>query len=446
MLCIIPPEGPILWCPLSEEALATLNRMPGLGADTVVVADSVLPPVLRFPTLVVSSPGRLANRDLKDTLNEYHLQRLYMPLPTEEEVLALHAVAFPHLDEAGVRRRMQLWGPIPRHVLVSVAQGEQAALWSSAEGVSLDALVALSRGQATNNIGGGDGLDAPHRLVHERAAGQDAPAGSVAAVKSCPAYYSRGIVAIASPSLLRHIAERLEREQKWNASFLVDVSVGIGALGALRGIKFEEIVLAMMEEGFEFECRELEDVSGTVATGSSQNDHERRRSVRKASKVLWSTASDLVPHRGAESLLVPRDRLAAGLDALFWDEKAGHHWPLDCTVSATHGLHAQGLAEAVFALGWTPKKGWPKNAVSSKKRMEMHIKYFWAVPEDRFHSGWTKRQAAKKGSNTSDAATATFEAVKQYVLCVPASVTITRLAKACQNQGVPLPQELVRAL
>jgi hypothetical protein len=88
--------------------------------DSVVIADSFVPPPLPFVTTVVSSPGRLADRDLKDTLNQYFRARFYMPVPTADEVRALYAYAFPGLDAAGVEERLALWGPIPRLVLADV--------------------------------------------------------------------------------------------------------------------------------------------------------------------------------------------------------------------------------------------------------------------------------------------------------------------------------------
>jgi len=76
--------------------------------------------------------------------------------------------------------------------------------------------------------------------------------------------------------------------------------------------------------------------------------------VHAAERREWSSVSGLSGYQGAKgvnTLLAPRDRNEAGLDTLFWDGKAGHHWPLNCTVAETHGLHAQGLADAVVDVG-----------------------------------------------------------------------------------------------
>lgn len=138
------------------------------------------------------------------------------------------------------------------------------------------------------------------------------------------------------------------------------------------------------------------------------------RKLAATSRVTWMSAAELPRYKADSRLLVPHDRNAAGLDALVWDADAGHHWPLDCTISAKHGLHAQGLADAVMQLGWSPDDGWPRPPSAEKRRMQ--IKYFWAVPQDVFPK-WVSRQPAKRGSDTTPAAKAAYKHAKQYVLC-----------------------------
>jgi len=460
---IIPPDGPLRTFDLSEMGLSRFNRFRDLGEEPLFIADSFLPPVLSMPTLVVSSPGRLANRDLNNRLNSYKLRRHYMPIPDEEEVLQLRAACFSHLDVDGVMHRMQLWGPVPRHVLVHTSVDEQKDLWAKADAVKLDTLTALARGHATGNAGVGDEQDAPHRLVHERAAGQDAEPGAPEADVNSSAYYMRGNVVLASPAMMRYLAQRLDDEGNWNAKFLIDASVGIGAFGALRGLKFDELVLSMLEDGTEFESRRLlkggrrkaQQTAATAAAaaaalappvapaGSVAADDEDAptRSVPPTPRVVWSFARELQPHRGIPSLLVPRVRNEAGLDALIWDPEAGHHWPLDCTVAEAHGVHAQGVSDAVRALGWVPTVGWPDHGA---KKGVQHIKYFWVLPEDRFRHWWTP-QPAKDGSDCSVESKEAFANLWQYALCVTAAASTKQVAKTLEQQGVKLPIELVRA-
>lgn len=167
---VIPPGGPVRVFSIEDFSLAGFDNITDLGDEPLIIGDSLVPPLLPFPALVVSSPGRLAIRSLKNTLNFYHSRHLFMPVPSTQKLLDLRSVAFPHLDEAGVLRRMKVWGPIPRHVLVHPTKDEQDKFWELAEAVSLDDLMRLSRGMAA-----GSKQDVLHRLVHERAKEQDAP-------------------------------------------------------------------------------------------------------------------------------------------------------------------------------------------------------------------------------------------------------------------------------
>lgn len=165
----IPPTGPLRVTKWTDAL--DLDLMTGLGQHPLVIADSVLPPAMRHPTLVVASTERLAKSDSAD-LKDYSLQHLHMPALTEEELWEMHAAAFRHLDKDGVERRLALWGPIPRHVLVKVTPEDQQAL-----GASKQASLQHARG--------GDDLEV---LVHERTAGQGAGTGSAAADPSHAAF------------------------------------------------------------------------------------------------------------------------------------------------------------------------------------------------------------------------------------------------------------------
>lgn len=179
-----------------------------------------------------------------------------------------------------------------------------------------------------------------------------------------------------------------------------------------------------------------------MVTEEEEEEEEDTRSVQATPRVIWSKATELPAHRDIPSLLVPRVRNEAGLDALIWDAEAGHHWPLDCTVSEKHGVHAQGVSDAVRALGWTPEKGWPDNGA---KKGAKHTKYFWVLPEDRFKDWWTP-QAAKAGSDSSPEAKEAFDKLWQYTLCATKVATTKQVAETLKAQGVKLPQELLPAL
>jgi hypothetical protein len=461
----VPPQGqgPIRNFQLSKLPLCWLGGMHGVGKDSLLIAVSVLPHVLPFPTLVVSARRHLADRDLRPMRKEYYTVWHYVPVQTEAELLALRAAAFPGLDEVDVRRRMELWGPIPRHVLALPAPRQQQELWARADAVELAALVQMAQPQISD-AGGSGGLDARHHLLHERAAGQDAPPDSPAPDPRSVEYYVDGVVAIVSRPMLRYVAERALREQAWGVSSLPGTA-SFGAAGALRGVRFEAVVLAMLAEGFQFECRQLGDIyrgtaavqglqiglqadTAVAADADGEEGTRRHRAGLQAERVKWSSVSELTLYKGDQRLLVPRDRKQAGLNALFWDEEAGHHWPLNCEPPKSFGreLHSQGLADAVLALGWTSEGGWPRSPAPASDRIQAakQIEYFWAVPEHLYFdtgSGW---KVSVRYPDRPGTAKEALQYVTRYALCVPSVARIRRLLDACEALGVPLPQELLQ--
>lgn len=425
-ITVIPPAGRPIYEVGIESAWCLQHRV---EKDTVLIADSILPPVMPFPTLIISSPRHLAARSLRDELNSYYKPRIFMPVPTEEEVLDMRRVAFSHVDEAGVRKRMALWGPIPRNVLVEVSPEEQSAALAAVLDVPMHELVRAAQGFERED-GSRLGLDVPHRMLQERAAGQDAPPGTDAADIHKLAYYLRGRVVISSPPFLRYVAERITKTKAWNAAFLIDASLGNGALGALHGLKFEDLVLSLLQEGQSFKCRDLDERV------------EKHINFLNNPRLTWKDTSDLqtIAHRTAGHLLVPKDRNAAGLDALVWDPDAGHHWPIASTVAARDGVHADGLADAVTALGWTPATGWPSKPGQEGSSSKL-IKYYWFIPEDRYQNRWTSPQSIKAKSGVTALARAAFAHTEQYAVAVPSAVIIKRVAAACKSQGVQLPKD-----
>jgi hypothetical protein len=208
---VIPPTGFVRQFFLGDAAvLVTIKRLHGIGPNPLLIADSILPPVLPFPTLVVSSPDPLSDRNLKNKLNDYWIVWHYMPIPTDEELLALREVAFPQVSETDARERMKLWGPIPRLVLEMAALKHQKVLWQKAKAVSLERLGQFSRGEQNRN----KCADAADLLVHERAAGQDATPGSREADFHTEDYYVRCVGSLASLSIIRYVAERMKAEGK----------------------------------------------------------------------------------------------------------------------------------------------------------------------------------------------------------------------------------------
>jgi hypothetical protein len=420
-----------------------------IGDDALFLVDSLVPPMLDHRTVVISSPGRLAAPDLTDRLNQYHLVRIHVPIPTDKELLAMQAVAFPRLDVPGVKLRMEMWGPIPRLVLASDSIAEQRELWLKAQSVSLERMIAVAQDVA--ETGKGDERKAPHIIVHERAAGQDADPGTPGADDTHPEYYVRGRVAIASPVLLRYVAERIDAESRWSAAFLVDASVRIPSLSSLRGIKFEDLAMDVLAAGGDFQIKPLGTSRGSTL------------SLPCLSRKEWKDLDDLAElTRRGPAFLVPPIRNQAGLDALVWPAGDSHPWPLDFTVANKHGIHMQGVCNVLNALGWTAAGGWPSagtaaaasssdsaagaaGASDPSLRRAMQVKYYWALPEDRFAEAWRPQTAANDSCDSREAKTLSAH-VAQFALCIPKLLVCQRVAAACEHAGVRTPVEHLQAL
>jgi hypothetical protein len=218
---VIPPKGPI--GPVRHFSLhtvdfTTIKMMRDIGISPLFIADSFLPPVIPFPTLVVTAPSHLSTRLMRDTLNAYWDIWHYMPIPTEEEVLALREVAFPHVAMDGVITRLQVWGHIPAVCARAGGNKQQAVLWQEANAVPVAKLVKFIQGSATLNTCN----DVPDCVVHVGAAGQDAAPGTKAADPTMEHFYIRGLAVIASQPLLQHIIGRITTEgtgrSGWNAA------------------------------------------------------------------------------------------------------------------------------------------------------------------------------------------------------------------------------------
>jgi len=69
-----------------------LRLSPELAApNPVFLCDSYIPPTPPCPCVVVASPGRLARLAAEDweVFKQHYMPRLYVPVPTEAEVLRM---------------------------------------------------------------------------------------------------------------------------------------------------------------------------------------------------------------------------------------------------------------------------------------------------------------------------------------------------------------------
>lgn len=248
------------------------------------------------------------------------------------------------------------------------------------------------------------------------------------------------------------------REQKYQAAGLLDASAPVGALAAMPGLKFEEIVSHLLTKDLEVRVRDL------------RTKAEFTLKIKKAGRVVWSGIDDLKLHgRDPKHLAIaPTDHVAGGPDLLFWDQSAGHHWPVDATQAHLRepSIHADELAAMVSALGWTAEHGWPTAtataggagetsslqssstsvpaAAAGQSQQHMQVKYFWAVPEERFHYlEWGSQRPRKEGSNTTALADEVWAHVSQFAICMPRSLMLARFVEVLKKHKVEHPEVMV---
>lgn len=201
---IITPGEPVRWCSL--EQLQNIHYIRDLVAlNPVLISDSYIPPVLPFATLPVASRYRLRRADSE--VVKVFAPWLYMPVPSAQEVLQLRAAAFGHEPEAAVIKRMEVFGPIPRSVLVRTSAGDQLSAWERAPKVCLND----GAGMPYSTMWGE--RNTPYRILLQHCLGQDSPAGSAEADMCRSAYWRCGDEVPASNSTMtRDEVERMVRE------------------------------------------------------------------------------------------------------------------------------------------------------------------------------------------------------------------------------------------
>lgn len=318
---MVPPaHHAVFRCPLSHDPLGCLN-IADLGVKSLLVVDSMVPPAKHMFTLTVSSPGQLKVAN-KEITKAYWGPRMYMPIPTEDEVWEMRKISFPSLDAAGVERRLRLWGPVPRLVLQSC----------DIKATPLDSLVTAIR-YSERGAHYGDDAHPVHLLMLDHCVGE-APSRDDEADPRNELFYLRGKVDFASNILLQYLSTAMIAEDKFDAQFFIEAAAGIGMYGAARGRLFELLLHGVFAGGVEFPCRELRDTaasaaSGAAAAGAATGGAGTGEAVSTPSKIpiskttegRWSTLAQLaaLANERKHDVLIPTDRRSAGLDAVVWD-------------------------------------------------------------------------------------------------------------------------------
>lgn len=433
-----PAPAAVYQCSLTPDPLVNLGAI-GANTNWLLVADSFVPKQCKMPTLVVSSPGQFQAED-SELMKAYHPCRLYMPVPTEEELWALYRTSFADRSADGVNRRLQVWGPVPRTVLQVVDDDAQRAYWIRVREALPKQLVTTTQ-YTSLGFHLGDESNPLHRVVLDHCAGADPTRLAEADIRN-PAYYYRGKPDVASDLLVHYIAQVTLAKATFDAAFFVDGSAGIGIYGAARGHFFERLMGEVLAAGGSFPCRELVKRGATsagaasaaaAATGGAGTDTRYAApttfTFAKPKQVgRWSTPRELaiLARKKQHTLLLPTHGNAAGLDAVIVDAE-GHFALVDFTVGSTHGIHVDGMAEAVKALGWTPS-GWPARAGDAARHTE--IRYYWALPQNRYKTGWMAERHEKQGSKTTPLADEAWPHVRQFAFCVEYTTEFLARAKS----------------
>jgi hypothetical protein len=313
-----------------------------------------------------------------------------MPLPDTDEILDMHRVLEPTMDEADVKTRLRRWGPVPRWVLFNIGTEEQNDRWTSV----LNSTPSDAAAAAGELLGGGDGSrreTALHHIMVERALGQvddlDTPIDNRSLL-----FYRRGDCLVPTNEIKSAVRSRLELAIKRLASELAAVSSHAPAFASFSGRTFECIAVRRLALGGAFPVRKLVD---RKAAPESAQDFEPWTLARQPI-VRWTKDSELATLRDEKALLLPAQPNKPSVDGLLWVEQRNQFVYLNATVSKTHAINDRRLADIVRSL---------------EKTTAARIAFVWVVPHDHAHD-WKVEQLSDPSARDS----ALRARLDQYVL------------------------------
>jgi hypothetical protein len=335
-------------------------------------------------------------------------QKHYMPLPDEAQIVLMHAVTKPLVADgtpmplADVLERMNVWGPVPGHVLYVAPTNGRDGLWENVMSSKSADIAAAAR--LVHSGGAPDSADTPHWFLLLRAAGQRRASKLTYADG---AYYAPGGVAIASKQLYNTLFKLLMRDDDFESLRWLAAVARVTPFAIARGHAFDPAAATALQSGGTFTVRALDNGVGAEhkwllysSAVAVFEDHSELRGLLPSTQFLYPIASNM-----------------PGFDALLWVRTLGQYAILDFTVSDRHGIHEQGLRRMLDAVGWT-KDGWPTSAPfldTTDAAARRRIPYVWVVPEDKWDS-WTRPQSPKLGTNDADVRAQ----LVQYALRMPA--------------------------
>jgi hypothetical protein len=185
-------------------------------AGTILISDALPPPTVgmhpQAVVLLIGSPGAVL--EAKPFLVDRPAYLLQAPLFTEDDCWELHNAAYSHLPTEGVKARLQLWGPNPRHVFNVITKSMQQWAWDSLQSVTLEQMWA-----AAHQTDGQPSTSAVHRIVQVGCAGQRRHSHRT---PSTVEYYHRGDATFVSPAVLACVLPRMMKEKRPDLLFMVN--------------------------------------------------------------------------------------------------------------------------------------------------------------------------------------------------------------------------------
>jgi hypothetical protein len=132
--------------------------------ETVLICDSMIPPVCKAFTLLVTSPR-------KDRWYEFDKEMdctmFFFPVFTLDEMRACRDECFPNVDAAGMLSRFTRWGGIPRYVLAKLSLADQQKLEDAVYSTTLDSVI-----EHSGTLEVKSDMEMSHRLLHVKVAGE----------------------------------------------------------------------------------------------------------------------------------------------------------------------------------------------------------------------------------------------------------------------------------
>jgi hypothetical protein len=194
--------------------------------ETVLICDSVVPPVCKAFTMLVTSPR-------KDRWHEFNKETdctmFFFPVFTLDEIRACRDECFPGVDDAGMMSRFARWGGIPRYVLAKLEAADQQQLENAVySSTTLDSVAERSHGTLELH----NDQDQSHLLLHIKVAGET----DTSLLPSSAAYYRKSRNELASKyvaELVVHAAMSMKHARV--LALLYGSSSGTAMFSVLRG-------------------------------------------------------------------------------------------------------------------------------------------------------------------------------------------------------------------